>query len=189
MGDESKMRITLLLQEWQQGNAASGEEVFRLVYDELRRIAARKMLRERPGHLLQATALVNEAYEVLSDQHATWQNRRQFYGVAAQVMQRILLDDLKARKRIKRGGDPVMVNIENLQLAINANIEEHLDLEDALSRLKDDDATSHEVFMLRYYGGREIAEIAKALGVSNSTVNRDLRYAKSWLKRELDRKP
>ena len=189
MVDEARMQITRLLQEWQRGNSASGEDVFRLVYDELRRMAARQMGRERPGHILQATALVNEAYEVLSDQHATWQNRRQFYGVAAQVMQRILLDEAKARKRLKRGGNVVLVGIEGLRLEINAGIEEHLELEEALRRLKDDDATSHEVFMLRYYGGREIDEIAQALGVSPATVNRDLRYAKSWLKRELQGKP
>lgn len=188
MADESRLQITRLLREWQQGNAASGDEVFRLVYDELRRIAARKMRHERPGHVLQATALVNEAYEILSGQHATWQNRRQFYGVAAQVMQRILLDEAKARKRLKRGGEAVRVDFEDLRLAVDANIEEQIELEEALHRLKEDDDTAHEVFMLRYYGGRQIAEIAQALGVSEATVNRDLRYAKSWLKRELDRK-
>ena len=188
MSEESSLQITRLLQEWQQGNAASGDEVFRLVYDELRRIAARKMRDERPGHILQATALVNEAYEILSDQHATWQNRRQFYGVAAQVMQRILLDEAKARRRLKRGGDAVRVDLEHLGLAADANIEEQIELEEALRGLKTDDANAHEVFMLRYYGGRQVAEIAQALGVSASTVNRDLRYARSWLKRELDRK-
>ncbi len=188
MDEDPKLQITLLLQEWQQGNAASGNEVFRLVYDELRKIAARKMRNERPGHLLQATALVNEAYEILSDQHATWQNRRQFYGVAAQVMQRILLDDAKHRKRLKRGGDAIRVEIEDLRLAADANIEEQIELEDALHRLKEVDATAHEVFMLHYYGGLKITEIAQTLGMSNSTVSRNWLYATSWLKRELDRK-
>lgn len=188
MAEELSLQITRLLQEWQQGDASSGDEVFRLIYNELRRIAARKIQRERPGHILQATALVNEAYKVLSDQRATWQNRRQFYGVAAQVMQRILLDEAKSRRRAKRGGDAIRVDIEGLGMAVAANIEEQLELEDALRRLKEDDPTAHEVFMLRYYAGREIAEIAQAFGVSQSTVNRELRYAKSWLKRELDRK-
>jgi len=188
MAEEPSLQITRLLREWQQGNEASGDEVFRLVYDELRRIAARKMRHERPGHVLQATALVNEAYGVLSDQHAPWQNRRQFYGVAAQVMQRILLDGAKAQRRLKRGGDPVRVDFENLNLEFNANIEEQLQLGEALTRLKEEDEIAHEVFMLRYYGGREVAEIASALSVSVATINRNLRYAKSWLKRELDRK-
>lgn len=188
MAEDPRLQITRLLQEWQQGNAASGNKVFDLIYDELRRIAARKIRRERPGHILQATALVNEAYEILSDQHATWQNRRQFYGVAAQVMQRILLDEAKARRRAKRGGGAIRVDIEGLKLAVDANIEEQLELEDALRRLEEDDPTAHEVFMLRYYAGREIAEIAQAFGVSPSTVNRELRYARSWLKRELDKK-
>lgn len=188
VGEESGLQITRLLQEWQQGNAASGDEVFRLVYSELHRIAARKMRDERPGHVLQATALVNEAYEILNDQHATWQNRRHFYGVAAQVMQRILLDEAKARDRLKRGGDAVRVDIDGLMLPVNANIEEHLELADALEKLRAHDAGAHEVFMLRYYGGREIAEISQAIGASNSTVNRELRYARSWLKREMDKK-
>jgi RNA polymerase sigma factor (TIGR02999 family) len=188
MSEDSKLQITRLLQEWQQGNAASGDEVFRLVYDELHRIAARKMHHERPGHILQATALVNEAYEALSDQHAPWRNRRQFYGVAARVMQRILLDDAKSRKRLKRGGDPIRIDIENLRLVADANIEEQIELEDALRRLQEEDATAHEVFMLQYYGGRPVSEIASALGVSNSTVNRELGYARAWLKRELDKK-
>src|SRR4051812_13811642 len=120
MKEEPGLRITRLLQEWQRGNDAAGEEVFRLVYNELRKIAARKMHNERPGHVLQATALVNEAYQVLSNQHATWQNRRQFYGVAAQVMQRILLDEAKAQKRNKRGGNAIRVDAENLDLRFDA---------------------------------------------------------------------
>lgn len=188
MKEEPSLQITRLLQEWQQGNTAAGEEVFRLVYDELRKIAARKMRNERPGHVLQATALVNEAYQVLSNQHATWQNRRQFYGIAAQVMQRILLDEAKAQKRNKRGGNAIRIDIENLDLRVETNIEEQLELEEQLHELKKDDAVAHEIFMLRYYGGRDIAEIASALNVSNSTVNRNLRYAKAWLRREMGRK-
>jgi RNA polymerase sigma factor (TIGR02999 family) len=188
MSEEPKLQITRLLQEWQQGNAASGDEAFRLVYDELHKIAARKMRNERPGHLLQATALVNEAYEILNDQYATWENRRHFYGVAAQVMQRILLDEAKHRKRLKRGGDAIRVEIEHLRLAADANVEEQIELEDALHRLEAADPTAHEVFMLHYYGGLKIAEIAQAMGVSNSTVSRNWLYATSWLKRELDRK-
>jgi RNA polymerase sigma factor (TIGR02999 family) len=188
MKEEPSLQITRLLQEWQQGNTAAGEEVFRLVYDELRKIAARKMRNERPGHVLQATALVNEAYQVLSNQHATWQNRRQFYGIAAQVMQRILLDEAKAQKRNKRGGNAIRIDIENLDLRVETNIEEQLELEEQLHELKKDDAVAHEIFMLRYYGGRDIAEIASALNVSNSTVNRNLRYAKAWLRREIGRK-
>jgi RNA polymerase sigma factor (TIGR02999 family) len=188
MKEEPGLQITRLLQEWQGGNTAAGAEVFRLVYDELRKIAARKMRNERPGHVLQATALVNEAYQVLSNQHANWQNRRQFYGVAAQVMQRILLDEAKAQKRNKRGGNAVRIDIETLDLKFDAHMEEQLELEEQLSRLKKDDAIAHEIFMLRYYGGREIAEIARALTVSNSTVNRNLRYAKAWLRRELGKR-
>jgi RNA polymerase sigma factor (TIGR02999 family) len=188
MGEQPNIQITRLLQEWQQGNVESGEEVFRLVYDELRKIAASKMRGERPGHILQATALVNEAFIVLGDQHATWQNRRQFYGVAARVMQRILLDEAKAQKRAKRGGSAIRINIDNLDLKVTVNIEEQLELEELLHKLKDDDPLAHEVFMLRYYGGREIAEIAKAIDASNSTVNRNLRYAKSWLRRELGKR-
>jgi RNA polymerase sigma factor (TIGR02999 family) len=186
MEDRQTLQITRLLQEWQRGNTQSGEEVFRLVYNELRKIAARKMRHERPGNLMQATALVNEAFDVLNNQHATWKNRRQFYGVAAQVMQRILLDEAKARRRIKRGGDAVRVDIDDVRLAIDANFEEQIELEEVLCRFQEQDATAHEVFMLRYYGGREISEIANALEVSKAAVNRDLRYAKSWLKRELN---
>ena len=187
MSEEPNLQITRLLQEWQQGNNTAGEEVFRLVYAELRKIAAHKMRRERPGHILQATALVNEAYQILNNQHATWQNRRQFYGVAAQVMQRILLDEARAQKRGKRGGNAIRIDIEHLDLRFNANIEEQLELEELLHKLKGDDAIAHEIFMLRYYGGREIAEIAKALDISSATVNRNLRYAKSWLRRGLDK--
>lgn len=188
MKEEIGLQVTRLLQEWQGGNIAAGEEVFRLVYDELRKIAARKMRNERPGHVLQATALVNEAYQVLSNQHTTWQNRRHFYGVAAQVMQRILLDEAKAQRRNKRGGNAIRIDIENLDLKFETNIEEQLELEEHLHGLKKDDAVAHEIFMLRYYGGREIAEIASALNVSNSTINRNLRYAKAWLRREMSKK-
>ena len=157
-----------------------------LVYDELRRIAARYMSRERPGHLLQTSALINEAYVRLIDwKNVRWQNRAHFFGVAAQLMRRILVDFARERKYFKRGGGALPVSLSEAALVVQQS-SDFVALDEALTALGEIDSRKVQVVEMRFFAGLSVEEIAELLNVSKETVMRDWRLAKVWLLRQLE---
>ena len=178
--------ITDLLDEWGRGERRALDELLPLVYAELRRVAARQLRRERDGHSLQPTALVHEAYLRLVDQRkADWRGRAHFFGVAAQVMRRILVDHARRRLAGKRGEGVHPVSIDQAVDTPGVNEIPILDLNDALDRLARLDAGLAQIVELRAFGGLTIDEAAHVLNVSPSTAKREWRTAKAWLTREL----
>jgi len=178
--------VTVLLGEWSRGNRTALTQLLPLVYAELRRVAARQLRRERPDHTLQPTALVNEAYLRLVDQRQVdWQNRAHFFGVAAQVMRRILVDHARRHRASKRGDGVRCVSIDEAKDVAAANEMPILALDHALGRLETLDADLARIVELRAFGGLTIDEAAHVLSVSPSTAKRDWRTAKAWLTREL----
>ena len=183
-------RITELLQSWQQGNAQSGEEVVPLVYAELRRIAKIRLSAERAGHTLQPTALVHEAWVRLMQQHgATWQNRSQFFAIAAQAMRRILVDHARRRHSNKRNGGEAPVTLDAVEDIVATPVpdEEMLALDAALEQLSSFDRRQANVVELRFFGGLSIEETAKVMDLSATTVKREWTTARAWLYREIQR--
>jgi RNA polymerase sigma factor (TIGR02999 family) len=178
--------ITNLLDEWGRGERRALDELLPLVYAELRRVAARQLRRERDGHSLQPTALVHEAYLRLVDQRKVdWRSRAHFFGVAAQVMRRILVAHARRRLAGKRGDGVRPVSIEQAMDTPAASPIPVLDLDDALDRLGSLDAGLAQIVELRAFGGLTIEEAAHVLNVSPSTAKREWRTAKAWLTREL----
>lgn len=179
--------VTQLLLAWRSGDDAALEKLVPLVYEELRRLARLYMRRERAGHTLQTTALVNEAYLRLVDvSKVRWQNRAHFFAVSAQLMRRILVDFARSRNYQKRGGDARRASFAE---ALAVSSEENPDivaLDDALKALADVDQRKSQVVELRYFGGLSVEETAEALNVSPETVKRDWRLAKAWLLRQLE---
>jgi RNA polymerase sigma factor (TIGR02999 family) len=183
-------RITELLQSWQQGNAQSGEEVVPLVYAELRRIARIRLSAERAGHTLQPTALVHEAWVRLMQQHgATWQNRSQFFAIAAQAMRRILVDHARRRHSNKRNGGEAPVTLDAVEDIVATPVpdEEMLALDAALEQLSSFDRRQASVVELRFFGGLSIEETAQVMDLSATTVKREWTTARAWLYREIQR--
>jgi RNA polymerase sigma factor (TIGR02999 family) len=181
-------QITQLLQSWNQGDQGAVEKLVPLVYDELHRLARRYMSDERPGHTLQTTALVNEAYVRLVDSaHATWEGRTHFFGVCAQVMRRILVDWARSRQALKRGGDVRVLDFDEALAATKQPGTDLVALDDALSALTVIDQRKGQVVELRFFGGLSVKETAEVLKISAETVQRDWKLAKSWLRRELSR--
>ncbi|HEX5703526.1 MAG TPA: sigma-70 family RNA polymerase sigma factor [Pyrinomonadaceae bacterium] len=183
---KSPVNVTELLHAWSDGDKAALDELLPIVHDELRRQASRYLRRERAGHTLQTTALVNEAYLRLVDQKKVqWQNRAQFFGIAAQLMRRILVDHARAKQRVKRGGGDLRVTLDEA-MAIAANREIDLvTLDAALDRLAQIDEQQSKVVELRFFSGLNVEETAAALSVSPATVKRDWSVAKAWLYREI----
>src|SRR5712691_4749412 len=178
--------ITRLLAAWSGGNQAALDHLVPIVYDELRRLAANYMRGERPGHLLQTTALVNEAYLRLMDrQQVSYQTRTQFFAVAAQVMRRVLVDYARGRDRAKRGAGVAPLSLDDVAVFSDDRAEELLAINSALDGLTALDPRKGKVFELRYFGGMTVEEAADALSVSPVTVARDWRMAKIWLRREI----
>jgi RNA polymerase sigma factor (TIGR02999 family) len=181
--------VTQLLLAWRSGDTGAGERLLPVVYDELRRQAERAMRRENEAHTLQATALVHEAYLRLVDQRRVeWKSRAHFFGIAAQVMRRILVDHARGRLADKRGAGAKRITLEdaNVGAAEEAgSAVEVLDLHDALERLAALDATQARVVELRYFSGLNIEETAEALDISPATVKREWSVARAWLRREL----
>jgi RNA polymerase sigma factor (TIGR02999 family) len=162
------------------------DQLFPLVYDELRRIARAQMRRERPDHTLRATALVNEAYLKLVDQtRVAWQNRAHFFAIAARAMRRILVDYARTRSREKRGGGWERVTLEGVESDAGSELDELLELDEALRRLGEVDPRQAQVVEMRFFAGVSMEEIAKVLNVSAATVDRDWRSARAWLSVEL----
>jgi len=178
--------ITDLLINWSEGDADALEELFPLVERELHRLAHIQMRRLRPGNTLQTTALINETYIRLVDQNRVqWQNRAHFFAIAASMMRRILLNYLRDRNRLKRGGGAAQVTLDEGLAIADAKSDEILALEEALCRLAEIDERKAKVVELRYYGGLSVEETAEVLKVSNITVMRDWNLAKAWLAREI----
>jgi RNA polymerase sigma factor (TIGR02999 family) len=188
MAAPSTQEITQLLVAWNRGDAAALEQLTPLVHTELHRLAKRYMAGERPGHILQTAALVNEAYLRLIDwKNVEWQNRAHFFGLAAQIMRRVLVDFARAQHREKRGGDALRVSLSE---AANLPQEQSADLvalDDALQTLERLDPRQARVVELRFFGGLSLEETAEALKVSVITVRRDWSLAEAWLYRELSR--
>ena len=176
--------VTELLLEWQQGNTGALSRLTPLVYDELRRIAHRYMQRERDGHTLQTTALVNEAYlRLAGDKKFEWQNRAHFFAVMAQVMRHVLIDHARRRHYGKRGADALQVPLEDATVMTMERASELIALDEALYELLKLDPRKARVVELRYFGGLSIEETADVLEISPMTVRRDWRAAKAWLYR------
>ncbi len=187
LSQQNSKNITETLREWSGGKPEALEALLPLVYDELHRQAARFLRRERIGHTLQTTALINEAYLKLIDQKAvSWQNRLHFFGIAGQAMRRILVDYAKSRHREKRGGEDENLPLEAVSLAVSG--EKGIDLEaldEALTRLAVMDNRQARIVELRYFSGLSIEETAEVLRISTATVKSDWRSAKAWLYREI----
>ena len=180
----SQQEVTQLLAAWGDGDLSALDKLFPLVHAELRRIAGRQMSHERPGHTLQATALVNEAYLKLAGQEGLeWQNRSHFFAVCAQVMRHILIDHARAHARDKRGGGAVQVPLEDAVLINGQPPEQLLALDEALKTLEHVDPQKGKLVELRYFGGLSIEETADVLNISPRTVRREWRRSKAWLYR------
>ncbi|MFL6281966.1 MAG: sigma-70 family RNA polymerase sigma factor [Pyrinomonadaceae bacterium] len=178
--------ITRLLIAWSEGDRAALESLLPLIERELHRIARRYMRREDPGHTLQTTALVNEAFFRLIDQtRVRWQNRAHFFAISAQIMRRILLNYARDRGRAKRGGRAVQVSLSEVAVVGEERSVELIELDEAMGRLALFDERKCRVVELRYFGGLSVEETAEVLGVSAITVERDWKAAKAWLKREM----
>jgi RNA polymerase sigma-70 factor, ECF subfamily len=184
----SPNEVTERLIAWGAGDRAAFDQLLPIVYKELRRMAGNYLRQENPGHTLQPTALVHEAWLRLIDQtRVDWRNRAQFFGVAAQMMRRILVDHAKAKHREKRGGDAVKLSLDD---AINISQERAADLlalDDALDELRLIDGRKSRVVELRYFGGFGVEETAQILEVSSETVMRDWKMAKAWLYQQIRR--
>ena len=179
-------KVTELLLELSGGNRTVVDELIPFLYAELKRIASAQLRAERPEHTLQATALVHEAYLKLVDQRqVNWQNRAHFFGVAAQVMRRILMDYAKGRAREKRGGDVHKTSLDEALVVSYDRTYELLDIDEALGRLEALDRRQAQVVEMRFFGGLSVEETAEALGVSAPTVKREWAMARAWLHREL----
>ena len=186
MNDNGAEHVTQLLVELSKGNHAAVDLLLPLIYDELRRLAANYMRRERQGHTLQPTALVHEAYMRIVDQRSdNWQNRAHFFGVAAQIMRRLLVDYARASNAEKRGYEFQKVSLdENIDKASEQSAE-LIALDDALKALALIDEQKSRIVELRYFGGLTVEETAEVLGVTPITVKRHWRMAKAWLHRQM----
>lgn len=179
--------VTHLLIAWSDGDSDALERLMPLVYRELKRQAERRLRRERPGHTLEPTALVHEAYLKLIDQkQARWRNRAHFFAIAAQAMRRILVDHARARQAEKRGGDWKLSFDEAIDVS-DDRASQMVALDDALKTLAELDPQKSRVVELKYFGGLSLEEIAEALEVSRATVIREWRMAKAWLYGELSK--
>ena len=178
--------ISQLLIEWGRGDQEALDRLMPLVYDELRRLATRHLRRERPDHTLQTTALVHEAYLALVGQRqANWQNRAQFFAIAAQLMRRILVDYARSHRAAKRGGDYIKLSLDEAAALPDEKSAELLALDEALDRLAAVDPQQSRVVELRVFGGLSVEETAAALDISPRTVKREWSMAKAWLHQQL----
>jgi RNA polymerase sigma factor (TIGR02999 family) len=188
MANGSSEGITQLLERWSNGEEDARDKLMPLVYDELHRLAATYLRRERREHTLQPTALVNELFLKFSEQHRmSWQNRAQFFGVAAQFMRRILVDYARAHYAAKRGGDRYCVSLRNIGAFGAQPDADLLALHDVLNELEAIDPDQARIVELRFFGGLTIKETAEVMQTSHATIEREWKVAKAFLKRELTR--
>lgn len=180
--------VTQILSQIEQGDRSAAEELLPLVYDELRRLAAAKIAQEKPGQTLQATALVHEAYLRLvgsGPENASWDSRGHFFAAAAEAMRRILIDQARAKGRQKRQGERHRLDIDAIDVAVNATPDQLFAIDEALGRLQTEDPSVFELVRLRYFVGLDIDEVAVALGIAPATAYRRWNYARAWLHGEL----
>jgi RNA polymerase sigma factor (TIGR02999 family) len=188
MRTHSSKDITQLLVAWSDGDQSALDQLAPLIHSELHALAHRYISRERPGHVLQTSALVNEAYLRLIDwKNVRWQNRAHFFGVAAQLMRRILVDFAREKQYLKRGGGVVQVSLSEAASFAMHQSADLVALDEALTALSEIDARKARVVELRFFAGLSVEEVADVLNVSKETVMRDWRLAKVWLLRELGR--
>jgi len=186
--DSPRTDITALLSELADGKQEAAQKLIPLVYDELRRMARGHMRRERQDHTLQTTALVHEAYLKLVRQNVNWQSRSHFFGIAAQLMRRILIDHARGHLRAKRGGANVVLPLNEALTFSPEHSQYLLKLDEALERLSKLDARQSRIVELRFFGGLSVEETAECLSISPKTVKRDWAVAKVWLQGELRRR-
>jgi RNA polymerase sigma-70 factor (ECF subfamily) len=178
--------VTLLLRQWRSGDGPSMDRLMTLIYPELRRLARRQLRDERPNHLLQPTALVNEAYlRLVSHESHTWENRSHFYGAAAQLMRRILIDHARAQRARKRNGDHAATPIDEEVVFSETSSIDLLALDEALTHLEKLSPRQVRIVELRYFAGSSVPEVAAALGMNARTVDRDWAAARAWLRHRL----
>lgn len=183
---QAPQNVTQLLIGWANGDKEALDALIPLVYDELRRQASRYLRHERAGHTLQTTALIHEAYVRLVDQrNVQWQNRAHFFGIAAQLMRRILVDHARTKKRAKRGGSDIKVSLTQANAITQSEDLDVVALDESLARLAEFDEQQSRIVELRYFSGLTIEETAQVLGISTATVKRDWNMARAWLHREL----
>lgn len=182
MSDETQHKVTRILHEWSDGDAEAPARLMPLVYDELRRLARRYLQHEKAAHTLQPTALVHETYLKLIDQRQVdWKNRAHFFGLAAEIMRRILVNHARDKRAEKRGGD---ANKVSLSMAVDSFQKEDLDvlaLNEALEKLSEIDSRKARVVELKFFGGLTTNEIAEVLQISDATVEREWSFARAWL--------
>jgi RNA polymerase sigma factor (TIGR02999 family) len=182
----SPHEVTQLLVAWSNGDQIARDQLMSVVYQELHRLAHRYMQRESPGHTLQTSALVNEAFLRLVDQKdVRWQNRAHFYGIAAQMMRRILVDYARSRRYAKRGGGAPEMSLDEALIVSDERSAEVVALDETLQRLAEFDPRKSQIVEFRFFGGLSIEETAEILAVSPGTVMRDWTLAKAWLRREM----
>lgn len=180
--------VTQLLRAWGRGDADARDQLYRLVYDELHRLAHQYMYRENPGHTLQTTALVNEAYLRLGNADGMeWKDRTHFFAVSAKIMRHVLIDEARARQAACNGGGLRQVSLDDILEIPQSLTHDWLALDEALTRLTQEDERKGQVVELRFFGGLSVEETADVLGVSPDTILRDWRFAKAWLKNELSK--
>lgn len=190
-GDEwnaAMNEVTRILNAIERGDLRATDELLPIVYEELRLLAAQKLSRELPGQTLQATALVHEAYlRLLGDEGPSWQSRGHFFAAAAEAMRRILVENARSKKRLKRGGERQRVDLEEVQVTCSEPGDELLALDEALEKLARIDKPKAELVKLRFFAGLTGEQAAKALGISHNTADRYWAYARSWLHLEITR--
>jgi RNA polymerase sigma factor (TIGR02999 family) len=184
----SPPNVTAMLHDWSNGDRKAQDQLFRAVYNELHRQAARYLQHEDPGLSLQTTDLIHEAYlRLIDQQHVEWQNRLHFFGIAAQIMRRILVDHARTRQAAKRGGSAIRLPLEEAMAVMPAQDLDFVALDEALLRLAAMDPQQSHIVELRFFSGLSVEETAKVLDVSERTVKRDWNVAKAWLRRELSK--
>jgi RNA polymerase sigma factor (TIGR02999 family) len=189
MTHSPKYELTQLLNAWSEGDRAALDELTPLVYEELRRLARRHMNRERKGHTLQTTALVNEAYlRLFNREQLHWQNRAHFFAIAAQLMRCILVDHARGQASQKRGGKPLKISLDEGAVIANERSSEVIALDEALKGLAAIDLRQSSIVELRFFGGLSVDETAEVLALSPATIKREWRSAKLWLHREISRR-
>jgi RNA polymerase sigma factor (TIGR02999 family) len=190
MADDQQGQITQLLIRWADGDRAALDALMPVVYSEMRRIAEGYLRRERGGHTLQPTALINEVWLRLAKQaQLSFESRRQFFGLAAQLMRRVLVDYARGAKAAKRGGPEAALSLDALEIGSATDIDQFLALNEAIERLAAFSPRQARVIELRYFGGLNVEEMAGLLDVSPATVSREQKSAEAWLSRAMETRP
>ena len=180
--------VTRILTAIEQGDAKAADKLLPLVYEELRRLAARKMSQESPGQTLQPTALVHEAYiRLVGSEAQNWNSRTHFFAAAAEAMRRILIENARRKQRLKRGGGQQEVDLDDAELAIKAPSEDLIALDEALAKLAAENPIKADLVKLRYFAGMTIEQAAEILGISRATADRYWSYARAWLYDEINK--